>query len=132
MIFGNRHLLGLAISRASGGEDKVIHRAILHRIQEIESAPQIRLVVEFRLFHGLTNKRFAGKMQDALDPVSGKHTRKVLGIADISLDGGRSFDERMMACREVVEDQRLKPGMLECFNRVTSDIAGSAGDQDHV
>src|SRR5262245_3387314 len=131
MVFVDRRALRDAICGARRGKDEITNLTALHRIQEIQTAQQIRLVVQRRVLRGFANQRLPGEMENAVDRMFGEGSCEIFRIAEIPLERRNALSERSMACREIVENERLKSCRFQRLDRMASDIAGAAGEENH-
>ena len=105
---------------------------VLHGRQQIHSSDDIRLPVQFRLFRGLTNQRFSSEMEYAINLICAENFIEIGRIADIAFERRRVLHERPMPGGKVIENDRVKPCCFQGLYGVTADIAGAAGDQNHL
>jgi hypothetical protein len=105
---------------------------ISHRGQQIHSARDICLPIQFRLFRRLTDQCLAREVKNAVNLVSAESLIEIRRITDIAFDCGSSLYERSMSGGKVIEYDRFEPRRFQRLYRVTTNISGTAGYKNHV
>jgi hypothetical protein len=97
----------------------------------MNTAGNIRRVIELRVAMGFRDERFSSKMKDTFNRMRFECPLQILRVGEISLEELVLPDKVAMARRKVVKNERLEPALAECSYRVTSDVACPAGNQNH-
>src|SRR5262249_48698201 len=100
---------------ACRGKDQKLHSSRIHRVQQIQAAQNVCLVIQFRMLNGFTNERPAGEMQDSCNGIFREHPREVCRLAKISFECGGTSNKGAMTCGEIIKDERLESRSLQCF-----------------
>ena len=108
------------------------HAMISHRSQQIHSASDIRLPIQFRLFRRLTDQCLAREVKNAVNLVSAEGLIEIRGITNVAFDCGCSFYERSMSGGKVIEYDRFETRRFQRLYRVATNISGTAGYKNHV
>ena len=71
-------------------------------------------------------------MKHAIDFISGENFVEIGGAADVAFECCGVLHERSMSGGKVIKNDRVKAGGFQRLYRVTANIAGTAGDENHA
>jgi hypothetical protein len=130
MGFADRRLDRLAVGRARGRKNKVLHRLGGHRLEHTQRPSHVVAIVPRRFARGLADVQQRGEVHHRKNVVVPERLPHGDDIGDVALHELAEFRRRTMAGRETVVDDHAEPGLAQRLRRVAADVAGAAGDEN--
>ena len=125
-----RHTIG----GGGRGEDELLGVLGLgHAGEHVEHAVDVLLVVPQRLLHGFADLLASGKVDHGVDAFGIEDFGQTLTGArggDIHAVQAGAFDAGGLAVAQIVDDNDLFAGLMECVNDMSADVAAAAGDEN--
>src|SRR4030095_16235806 len=137
--FRKRDLLRRAVNRRARGEDESLNTPCASAFEQMQSASDVRVVVELRLLNRWPNSSARSEMKNRVEVFLLKNVRDFSSIAKIDivhgnllLNGGNvpSFDLRIVIIVKVVEDRDVVIIREQSLDQMGADKPRAAGDEN--
>ena len=104
---GHRHLVGLAVDRAGGGEHEPLDARLAHRVEQVERRDEVAAVVALGMLDRLGDECERGEVQDRVEAL-GERGRRGRGVVEVDVEVTRARGDRpRVPAVEVVEHRHV-------------------------